>query len=84
MKLVLDCNIYDLLAEDEDCLKNLTYLIQHEGWKVDSTFDQVAIEQSTENTMFYVRQGRECTIRVGRDKNSGHIITTIVEGQQKT
>ena len=34
MKLVLDCNIYDLLGEDEDCLSNLTNLIQNKGWKV--------------------------------------------------
>lgn len=34
MKMVLDCNIYDLLAKDEECLKNLTFLIQHEEWKV--------------------------------------------------
>jgi len=34
MKIVLDCNIYDLLAEDEDCLENLTFLIQKEDWKV--------------------------------------------------
>jgi len=34
MKIVLDSNIYDLLAEDQECLKNLTLLIENEEWMV--------------------------------------------------
>ena len=34
MKIVLDCNIYDLLANDKECLINLTSLIRIEKWEV--------------------------------------------------
>ncbi|WP_373032962.1 hypothetical protein [Sulfurovum sp.] len=34
MKIVLDCNIYDILAQDSECLTLLTSLIEKEDWKV--------------------------------------------------
>ena len=53
------------------------------GWKTDPTFEKVMEEQSMENTMFYTRKGRECTIQILEDEYTGKIITTITNREMK-
>ncbi|MBT8352196.1 MAG: hypothetical protein KJO26_13325 [Deltaproteobacteria bacterium] len=53
------------------------------GWKTDLIFEKVILEQSMENFMFYTRKGRECTIHIQEDENTGKIVTTITNREMK-
>jgi hypothetical protein len=50
-----------------------------EGWYVDPLFEKVMKEQSQNNIMAYKRKGRECTISIDEDADSGRIVTMIVD-----
>jgi hypothetical protein len=50
-----------------------------EGWHVEPFFEKTMKEQSRDNIMFYKRKGRECTISINEDVNSGKIITTVMD-----
>jgi hypothetical protein len=54
----------------------------YEGWMTDSTFENISKQQNIENTMYYVMKGRECSIHVQRNTESGKIMTTVVESRQ--
>lgn len=58
--------------------------LESEGWTPDSIFDSIGKKFNTENTMYYVREGRQCTIHLEKDQNSGKIRTTVVENTPKS
>jgi hypothetical protein len=68
MKIVLDCNIYDLLAKDENFLENLTFLIQHKGWEV---LAPTTLVEELRNSPF---QGTPSWINVKEDFDSVFVL----------
>jgi len=52
--------------------------MEDNGWRPDPVFEQVMQQQSKENTMFYVKGDRECTIQIDKG-DSGRIMTTVIE-----
>jgi len=53
--------------------------MKNAGWKADSTFEDTMKKKSSENLLFYTRKGRECTIHINEDENTGRIITTVID-----
>lgn len=54
-------------------------MMANEGWQSDSAFEKIIKKQTNGNVMFYKRKGRECTISIVPDVDSGKIITTIMD-----
>jgi hypothetical protein len=50
-----------------------------EGWHAEPFFEKTMKEQSRDNVMFYKRKGRECTISIDADAQTGKIMTTIMD-----
>jgi hypothetical protein len=50
-----------------------------EGWHVEPLFEKTMKEQSRDNIMYYKRKGRECTISIDEDADTGKIITTVLD-----
>jgi len=61
----------------------LFYHSRMKEWNTDPIFEKVMEEQSMQNTMFYTRKGRECTIQIMEDEYTGKIITTITNREIK-
>ena len=61
----------------------LFYHSRMKEWDTDPIFEKVMEEQSMQNTMFYTRKGRECTIQIMEDEYTGKIITTITNREMK-
>jgi hypothetical protein len=53
------------------------------GWTLHTDVEQVIRQQAKENVLFYTRKGREVTIQVNSDDNTGEIITTVIERADK-
>lgn len=58
--------------------------MESNGWQVNKTFDEVTRNNNAENTMFYTRDNRECTIQVSRGEAPGIIRTTVIENTLKS
>lgn len=53
--------------------------MKNAGWQADKTFDETMKEKSTDNLLFYIRKGRECTIHINEDETTGKIISTVID-----
>ena len=49
------------------------------GWSADPGFEALTRKEDMEDLLFYVRQGRECTIQINEDEGTGNIMTTVMD-----
>lgn len=54
-------------------------MMANEGWQADSSFEKNLKKPTNGNVMFYKRKGRECTISIDPDADSGEVITMIMD-----
>ena len=69
-------------ASDGSVINHILYYhskMANEGWQADPAFEKITQKQTDGNVMFYKRKGRECTISIVPDDDSGKIITTIMD-----
>ena len=69
-------------ASEGSVINHILYyhsMMANEGWQADPSIEKVIQKQTNANVMFYKRKGRECTISIDPDVDSGKIITTIMD-----
>jgi hypothetical protein len=54
-------------------------MMANEDWQSSVSFDKAMKDQFRSNVMFYKRKGRECSISIDQNIDSGKIITTIMD-----
>ncbi len=54
-------------------------MMASKGWHADESFEKTITKPASGDVMFYKRKGRECTIAIDSDVDSGKITTTIMD-----
>lgn len=54
------------------------------GWKSSQVFEQAMGDNKIKNSLFFTKKGKECTIIVDEDEDSGNIMTTVILREGKS